>query len=53
MAVKNDALGERMKKYEYITRDHLVPRMPVIIRLDGKAFHTLTRGFKRPYDADL
>ena len=53
MAVKNDALGERMKKYEYITRDHLVPRMPVIIRLDGKAFHTLTRGFKRPYDAVL
>lgn len=45
-----DNLGDRMKKYEYITRTHLVPRMPVIIRLDGKAFHTFTRGFKKPFD---
>ena len=45
-----DDLGDRMKKYEYITRTHLVPRMPVIIRLDGKAFHTFTRGFKKPFD---
>lgn len=48
--MKNDDLGNRMKKYEYITRTHLVPRMPVIIRLDGRAFHTFTRGFKRPFD---
>ena len=47
---KNDALGDRMKKYEYVTRTHLINRMPVIIRLDGKAFHTFTRGFKRPFD---
>lgn len=46
----NDNLGDRMKKYEYITRTHLIPRMPVIIRVDGKAFHTFTRGFKRPFD---
>ena len=46
----HDDLGDRMKKYEYITRTHLVPRTPVIIRLDGKAFHTFTRGFKRPFD---
>jgi tRNA(His) 5'-end guanylyltransferase len=45
-----DNLGDRMKKYEYITRTHLIPRMPVIIRLDGKAFHTFTRGFKKPFD---
>ena len=45
-----DDLGDLMKKYEYITRTHLVPRMPVIIRLDGKAFHTFTRGFKKPFD---
>lgn len=48
--MKNDALGDRMKKYEGITRDHLIPRMPVIIRLDGKAFHTFTRGFTKPFD---
>lgn len=53
MAKKRDALGDRMKKYEYITRTYLVPRMPVIIRLDGKAFRTFTRGFKRPFDEVL
>ncbi len=53
MAKKRDSLGDRMKKYEYITRTYLVPRMPVIIRLDGKAFHTFTRGFKRPFDEVL
>jgi len=49
----SDALGTRMKKYEYITRTHLIPRMPVIIRLDGKSFHTFTRGFKKPFDGIL
>lgn len=32
-------------------RPFVMPRMPVIIRLDGKAFHTLTRGCERPFDA--
>lgn len=50
MGNRRDSLGDRMKKYEYITRTHLVPRMPVIIRLDGKAFHTFTKGFARPFD---
>lgn len=50
MGNKPDDLGDRMKKYEYITRTHLIPRMPVIIRLDGKSFHTFTRGFQRPFD---
>lgn len=45
-----DALGDRMKKYEYVTRTHLTPRTPVIIRVDGKAFHTFTKGFKKPFD---
>ena len=45
-----DDLGDRMKKYEYITRTHLMPRTPVIIRVDGKAFHSFTKGFKRPFD---
>ncbi len=39
-------LGDRMKRYENVfQRVSLVRRMPVIIRLDGKAFHTFTRGF--------
>lgn len=44
-------IGDRMKNnYENITRYYLTRRMPVIIRIDGKAFHTFTRGFKKPFD---
>lgn len=50
MGKKNDALGTRMKSYEHISRTYLTRKMPVIIRLDGKAFHSFTRGFKRPFD---
>ena len=46
----HDDLGKRMKTYEYVTRNHLTRRTPVIIRIDGKAFHTFTRGFQRPFD---
>ena len=46
-----DALGDRMKTYyEEVTKTKLTRRMPVIIRLDGKAFHTFTKGFKKPFD---
>lgn len=48
--MKKDNLGDRMKSYENISRSYLIRRLPVIIRLDGKAFHTFTRGFKRPFD---
>lgn len=45
------SLGDRMKNnYENISRYYLTRRMPVIIRIDGKAFHTFTRGFKKPFD---
>lgn len=47
---KNDALGDRMKCYENVNRAYLMRRMPVIIRLDGKSFHTFTRGFNKPFD---
>ena len=50
----NDALGIRMKEYyEKIPRTKLMRRTPVAIRIDGKAFHTFTRGFKRPFDTIL
>lgn len=45
-----DSLGDRMKRYENSFRITLPRRMPVIIRVDGRAFHTFTRGFKRPFD---
>lgn len=47
------SLGERMKSYEAIGRSSLVKKIPVIARLDGKAFHTFTRGMDRPYDNRL
>ena len=51
MGNKKDSLGDRMKEYyENRAKTYLVRRMPVIIRLDGKAFHSFTKGFKRPYD---
>lgn len=37
------ALGDRMKAYESVTEYHLTRRVPVIIRIDGRAFHTITR----------
>lgn len=49
-----DALGDRMKNnYENRYRFYLTRRTPVIIRVDGNAFHTFTRGLDRPFDADF
>lgn len=49
-----DELGKRMKEfYEQIPKTKLLRRTPVAIRIDGKAFHTFTRGFKRPFDEIL
>ena len=48
--MKKDSLGDRMKQYEGISRISLMRRQPVIIRVDGKAFHSFTRGFERPFD---
>ena len=48
--MKKDSLGDRMKQYEGVPKISLMRRNPVIIRIDGKAFHTFTRGFQRPFD---
>ena len=53
MPVRDD-LGKRMKEYyEHVYRFGLTRRMPVVIRIDGKAFHTFTRGFQKPFDEVL
>ena len=44
-------LGISMKRYEQDR--YLVRGVPVIGRLDGKAFHTLTKGMDKPYDTKL
>lgn len=44
-------IGDRMKaNYEARAKYKLTRRTPVIIRVDGRAFHTFTRGFNRPFD---
>lgn len=49
-----DDLGTRMKAfYENIPKTKLMRRTPVAIRIDGKAFHTFTRGFQKPFDEVL
>jgi tRNA(His) 5'-end guanylyltransferase len=50
MSNNKDSLGDRMKQYEYVTRNYLARKLPAIIRIDGKAFHSFTRGFKKPFD---
>lgn len=49
----HDDLGMRMKSYENKSKTYLNKKEPVIIRIDGKAFHTFTKGFQRPFDEIL
>ena len=52
--MKKDSIGNRMKNnYENRYRIKLTRKMPVIIRLDGKAFHTLTKYCNKPFDNAL
>lgn len=50
MSIRDD-LGTRMKTfYENIPKTRLMRRTPVAIRIDGKSFHTFTKGFQKPFD---
>lgn len=48
-----DTLGDRMKRYEAVTQLNMPPRQFIIIRVDGKAFHTYTRRCEKPFDESL
>jgi tRNA(His) 5'-end guanylyltransferase len=49
-----DSLGDRMKRnYEHPARLYLTRRTPVIVRVDGRAFHTFTRDFQKPFSPKL
>ena len=51
MAKKYDDISTRMKSfYESVPKISLIKRCPVIIRVDGRAFHTFLKGFRRPFD---
>lgn len=47
------SLGDRMKEYEAVPHIKLTKRMPLLIRVDGKAFHTFTKKFDKPFDLEL
>ena len=52
--MKRDDLGTRMKDfYENPAKTKLTRRTPVICRLDGRSFHTFTKGFRKPFDEVL
>lgn len=53
MSSTRDSLGDRMKRYEAVWKTRLTPRLPMIVRVDGKAFHTLTRDMRRPFDPEF
>jgi|SRR3990172_5066536 len=53
MKISKDSIGDRFKGYENASRHYHPRRLPLIIRVDGIAFHTLTRKLARPYDSDF
>ena len=50
MGKTNKSIGTRMREYEHVTRTYLPRRIPAIIRVDGKAFHSFTKGLRKPFD---
>lgn len=42
-----------MKCYEKVSNHLLTRRTPIIVRVDGRCFHTFTRGFDKPFDHRL
>lgn len=47
-------LDDRMKEYESVTTSYsLIQRLPVYVRIDGRAFHTFCRGLVKPFDPDF
>lgn len=49
-----DGLGDRCKEYEQAEAGRRAVRgLPLLARLDGRAFHTFTRDLARPYERGL
>ena len=54
MSKENDALGDIMKGYEMAYAGvKAMKGIPLLARLDGRSFHTFTKGLQRPYDQRL
>jgi tRNA(His) guanylyltransferase len=48
--MSKDEIGDRMKEYEARFSPRLMPLLPTLARIDGKAFHNYTRKMSRPFD---
>lgn len=46
-----DVFGDRMKQYEAMTSIQLMPMLPILARIDGRSFHSFTRGMEAPFDS--
>lgn len=54
MSVDKTSLADRMKYYENMSnKSELMKLMPVLVRLDGRSFHSFTRGLIKPFDERL
>ena len=54
MQKRSDSLGDRMKLLEQQEAGRAAFRqLPLLARLDGRAFHSFCRGLQRPFDARL
>lgn len=47
------SLGDRIKGYEKTSHHTLLKRMPVMVRVDGRAFHTFTKNCEKPFDSEI
>lgn len=47
------SLGDRIKLYEASTDARILPRLPIVVRLDGRSFSKFTKGMDRPFDANF
>jgi tRNA(His) 5'-end guanylyltransferase len=45
-----EAIGDKHKKIEAMYYNYFLPELPIVVRLDGRAFHTFTKGLRRPFD---
>lgn len=51
---ESGSLASRMKRYEMEEAGRrLMPNLPIMARLDGRAFHSFTKGLERPYSQRL
>ncbi len=53
MGREKDPTGDRLKVFERAAEVVLDPTLPIILRLDGRAFHTWTLCLERPVDTRM